>query len=317
MTHPRYARFAWAVLGYNILVIVWGAFVRATGSGAGCGDHWPMCNGQIVPRAPVLETVIEFAHRLTSGIDLVLVLLLAVWGFRVYPAGHTVRKGAALSAVFLLLEAALGAGLVLLRLVAGNQSVARAWYLALHLTNTFFLLAVLTLTARWASGGPALAPSRQPAAAGVLGVGLLGAVLVAVSGGIAALGDTLFPATTLAQGIAQDFSPSAHVFLRLRLWHPVLAAAVGLYAVATGWVFAAVRRDRRATRLAMGLTVLVLAQMALGVANVFLLAPVPLQLAHLAMADVFWIVLVLHAAHHLGDARTTHTVVSVATPATA
>lgn len=299
MHATRFARYAWAVLAYNLLVIVWGAFVRATGSGAGCGDHWPTCNGQVVPRAPALETVIEFTHRLTSGLDLVLVLGLVVWAYRSHPRAHPVRVGATLSGVFLITEALLGAGLVVFRLVAGNQSVARAWYLALHLSNTFILLAALALTAWWASGGAPVSIARKASPAVVLGAGLVGALAVAVSGGIAALGDTLFPATSLAHGLVQDFSPTAHVFLRLRLWHPVLAVGVGLFAVATGWVFAALRRDRRATGFATALTALVLGQCALGVANVLLLAPVPLQLLHLAVADAFWIVLVLHAAHHL------------------
>jgi heme A synthase len=95
-------------------VILWGAFVRATGSGAGCGSHWPLCNGELVPRAPQVETVIEFIHRATSGLAFLLVLGLFVLAWRVYPKGDLVRRAAALSFLFIVTEALVGAGLVLL-----------------------------------------------------------------------------------------------------------------------------------------------------------------------------------------------------------
>src|SRR5580700_7754211 len=94
-TTRRYRQFAWFVLAYNVATSAWGAFVRATGSGAGCGAHWPTCNGDVVPRAPRLETVIEFTHRVTAGLATVLVVTLAVWAWRAYPRSHPVRAGAA------------------------------------------------------------------------------------------------------------------------------------------------------------------------------------------------------------------------------
>src|SRR5204862_3551323 len=92
-----FVRYAWAVVAYNVAVVLWGAFVRATGSGAGCGNHWPLCNGAIAPQSPTLATIIEFTHRATSGVDLVLVAILAWWAFRAFPRGHPARRGAALS----------------------------------------------------------------------------------------------------------------------------------------------------------------------------------------------------------------------------
>src|ERR1700732_3618630 len=94
-------RFAWAVVWYNVLVILWGALVRATGSGAGCGNHWPLCSGEVVPQTPALATLIEFTHRATSGIDVVLVAVLVVWAFRAFPRRHPARRGATLSGFFL------------------------------------------------------------------------------------------------------------------------------------------------------------------------------------------------------------------------
>lgn len=93
MLRLRFAAFAWANVAYNLLVILWGAFVRATGSGAGCGDHWPLCDGQVIPRAPSTEMLIEFTHRLTSGVALLGAVALLVWAFRAYGRGHRVRRG--------------------------------------------------------------------------------------------------------------------------------------------------------------------------------------------------------------------------------
>ena len=88
------ARFAWGVLAINIVVILWGAFVRASGSGAGCGSHWPLCNGEVVPVAVQVQTVIEFTHRVTSGTAFLLVIGLLVWARRAFPVGHQVRAAA-------------------------------------------------------------------------------------------------------------------------------------------------------------------------------------------------------------------------------
>ncbi|MCB0131087.1 MAG: COX15/CtaA family protein, partial [Caldilineaceae bacterium] len=141
MINKRFTIFAWAVLAYNIVVILWGAFVRATGSGAGCGSHWPLCNGEILPRATEVETLIEFSHRITSGIALIAVVVLLIWALRSYPRGHRVRRGAQASMFFMFTEALVGAGLVLFEYVAHNVSIARAYWMAGHLMNTFLLLA--------------------------------------------------------------------------------------------------------------------------------------------------------------------------------
>lgn len=296
----RYAKLATATLLFNLAVIVWGAFVRATGSGAGCGDHWPTCNGSIVPRAHSVQTAIELTHRLTSGVSLLLVIALVVLAFRRHPRGHPVRVGAALSGVLIVVESLLGAGLVLLRLVAGNTSVVRGWYLAAHLTNTFMLVGALTLTAWWAWGGARLTRPRGLVGASMI-AGVVGTVFLAVTGGIAALGDTLFRASSVAEGIAMDFSPSSHVFLRLRLWHPVVAVLVGVYLVVMAWSVRRARPSRHNGSLASALSALFVTQLGLGVANVFLLAPTWLQLVHLLMADLVWITLVLFVASSLGE----------------
>ena len=280
-----FRRAAWAVLAYNVFIVVWGAFVRASGSGNGCGDHWPACNGAVIPPSPTLQTIIEFTHRVSSGVSLVAVAGLCFWAFRAFPRAHPVRRAASLSMFFLIVEALLGAGLVLLKYVGADQSIGRAFYLAAHLANTLLLLAALTATA-WLAARPNHPVSWRsiPVA---LRISLPFALLVGVTGAIAALGDTLFPATSLAAGLHQDFAPAAHFLLRLRLAHPalaVLSAAFIAYAAYT------LLRSHPASGAAVLLLVLV--QLCAGLLNVALLAPVWMQLLHLFLADLLWIALV-------------------------
>ena len=288
----RFASYAWSVLAFNIAVVLWGAFVRATGAGAGCGKHWPLCNGEMLPRSPSLNTIIEFTHRVTSGIDLALVALLVVWAFRAFPPRHAVRLGAMLSAAFLFTEALLGAALVLLEHVAKNQSSARAYSLSAHLLNTLTLLACLTLTAWWATHR---APVRQRGRALWMAACSLGIVMIlGVSGAIAALGDTLFPSRSLAEGLARDFDPAASIFVRLRILHPMIAALAGAWLLFYAATSAGRRPDLRPR--AWLLLAMVAAQITAGVANLLLSAPVWMQMVHLLLADAVWISLVLLCA---------------------
>ena len=285
----RFARYAWLTLAYNVAVVLWGAIVRATGSGAGCGSHWPLCNGVVVPQSPRIETIIEFSHRLTSGVALLLVVGLLVWAFRARPRGHASRKAAGWSMLFMVGEAAVGAALVLFRLVADNPSMARALFMATHLVNTFLLLGALTLTAHFASGGTPFRWRRQGWAGVSVTLGLLGLLLAGVSGATAALGDTLFPSQSLAEALRQDLSPTAHLLIRLRIFHPMIAIVAGMFAafLAMQWLPRAETR-----RLAAWTLAFVLAQIGAGVANVLLLAPVWLQVVHLLLADLLWIAFV-------------------------
>jgi heme A synthase len=297
----RFATYTWAVLAYNLAVILWGAYVRASGSGAGCGSHWPLCNGDIIPRAPQIETLVEFTHRLTSGVALILVVAMLIWAFRLYPKGHTVRLGAALSTFFIITEALVGAGLVLFQLVADNASIARALFMAIHLANTFLLLGALTLTAWWASGGAALRLRQQGSTLVLLGIGIVGTLLLGVSGAVTALGDTLFPAGSLAEGLRQDLSPTAHFLIRLRLLHPTIAIGLGLYLLFAASCVSVLRPDPQTKRFARSIVVLFCVQLAGGVLNVVLLAPIWMQLVHLLLADFVWIALILLTASALAD----------------
>lgn len=299
MKPPRFAIYAWAVLGYNLFVILWGAFVRATGSGAGCGSHWPLCNGQVVPRAPQVETLIEFFHRLTSGLAFLFVVVLLIWAFRAYPKKHRVRWSASFSMLFLITEALVGAGLVLFDLVADNASMTRALSMAVHLLNTFLLLACLTLTAWWASGGEPVRLNGQWMRVVLLGIGLVALLVLGVSGSVTALGDTLFPSASLAEGLTQDFSSTAHLLIRLRVFHPAIAVSVALYLILVIiWLYS-LPRNAASKKFSLVLIVLLLFQLGAGVINITLLAPVWMQLVHLFLADLIWIALVLLTASAL------------------
>jgi heme a synthase len=286
-------RFAWGVVGYNVLVILWGALVRATGSGAGCGNHWPLCNGQVIPLSPRVDTVIEFTHRCMTGGSTFLVIGLLVWTFRGTAKGQAARVLGVASMLLLLNEAFLGALLVKLGYVTGNQSMGRVVVLSIHLSNTLLLLAALTLTARLLGTGQIW---RELSARGGKKlwafVGLAATLVVGVSGSLAALGDTLFPASSLRAAFAQDFAAGSPWLLRLRGVHP--ASAV----VAAGFVIWLVVQAKRAGagRLAGLVLALLGFQFALGVADVLLLAPVWMQILHLLGADLYWVALVLLAA---------------------
>ncbi len=296
-THPseaganRFAAYAWFVTAVTLAVILWGAFVRASKSGDGCGAHWPLCNGEVLPAAAHSKTLVEFAHRATSGIAFLLVVGLAVWAFRAFPRGHAARKGAALSALFIVTESLIGAGLVLLRLVGNNASGARAVYLSVHLVNTFLLVAALALTAWWANGERE-APRLREFVRGRAGLALFGMLAVGVSGAVAALGATLFPGGEAA-------APGAHPLFGLRQYnlHPLLAILVGAYLAH----FAARAKENgpEASRLSAAVVALLLVQTAAGIVNAWLLAPVWLQILHLLLADLLWLALVLLCASTL------------------
>jgi len=305
MVMARVARFAWITLAYNVAVVVWGAYVRASGSGAGCGSHWPLCNGEVMPRAPRIETIIELSHRLTSGLALLAVVGLAIGTWRVCAAGHPARRAAALSLFFMLTEAAVGAGLVLFQLVADNASMARAMFMATHLVNTFLLLASLALTAYWLSDEPQVSLTGRGRVVAALGALAAGILLVAVSGSIAALGDTLYPSRSLAEGMSADFSASSHLLLRLRFLHPMLAVLVGAALMLSAPRLPVPEHARTGRELRYTIIGLVALQLAAGMMNLLLLAPVWLQLVHLLLADVVWIIFVLLAASTLAAAPAT------------
>ena len=300
-SQKRLSRYSLFVLAYNVFVILFGAYVRASGSGAGCGQHWPLCNGDIVPLNPRFETIIEFTHRITSGLSLVFILILFIWVFRSNKAGSRIRKAAGFALGFVIIEAIVGAGLVMFQLVEGNDSAARAAVIAIHLINTYLLLGSILLVYLWSRKDGHINFSLIPYSRIIIIIVTLTLLLLGSSGAITALGDTLFPAGSLSEGMAQDLNGSAHFLIQLRIYHPMIAVGLGFL------IFGFVRYSRKfiTTSNGMRFSNFLLAgfiiQIFIGTLNVLLLAPIWMQVIHLFTADSIWLLYVLYINEILSD----------------
>lgn len=287
----RFGRFAWAFLAYLLFVILFGAWVRITHAGAGCGSHWPTCNGEVVPLSPSIETVIEFTHRLTSGVLGPVGIVFLVWASK---QSRRVFVAAAVTVVFIVIEALVGAGLVLRELVADDASLARAVVISFHLVNTLILTAAASLTAWWTThrGPLGWPPQRSTLAI----TGLLGAlVLTSMTGAVTALGDTLFPvdlSAGLLAHVPSDLSPESHFLVRLRIIHPIVAVGTAGFGIVICGSFGE-HRVKDVRRLASWLRVAILTQVGAGLFNVLLAAPGWMQLAHLLIGQLVWILAIL------------------------
>jgi len=287
------ARCAWVVVAYNIFVALWGAVVRATQSGAGCGNNWPLCNGQVLPLSPTWHTVIEFIHRQSVTVSIILLVLSVAWTWRSTLPGAAARVFAVLTTILLLNEAFLGAVLVLRGYVTGDRSLGRVFVLSIHFSNTLLMLAAMTLTAvTLGTGQPWSALKARGTDAIIATTGLAATLIVGVSGSLAALGDTLFPASTLRAAFAQDIDAHSPMLLRLRGVHPLSAFLAAAFVT---WLIVRARRANL-PRWTTTLVTLLAIQFALGIADVVLLAPTWLQILHLFAADLYWVTLVVLAA---------------------
>jgi heme a synthase len=299
---PALRRFAWAVLAFFIATILWGTVVRATGSGAGCGDHWPLCNGTVLQASPTLHTIIEFTHRVSAGaIDSILVLTLIVWTWRSTAPGHLARWAAGATIFLTVTEGALGAVLVKFGLTAESRSPMRAPVEALHLSNTLLLLAALTLTAHLLGRRTGFLRSRIRLVAPFGAVATVVVVMiVGVTGSLAALGDTLFPASSLGNALAQDFSATSGWLVRWRWTHPTVALLASAFLIwllvrtsRSSWHESGLWENRRLAALVLLLLAVVYT---LGVLDVVLLAQLWVQVSHLLAADTLWVALVVLTA---------------------
>lgn len=301
MTEPTAGRqrlfswIAWSTVVFNLAVIAGGTIVRATGSGDGCGESWPKCGDQFIPPNATVETLIEFSHRVSSflaGVGVAIVFFLALW---VFNKGHIVRKTAFIAGVLLIIEALLGAALVLYGWVDDDTSIGRMVAVALHLTNTFLLLGALSLTAWWGSGQrtPDLSGKRDVLRWLIAGAATI--LVLGATGALNAIGDAVFPPDVVSSGLVDKFGPGAPLLLQLRVIHPAIAVIGGIF---VAWI--AVRLSaspgERAKRFAFAITLIVFSQMFVGIANIFLETPLFMQVTHLMIADVLWIVFVVFGA---------------------
>lgn len=304
----KFAKYAWFVLAYNLLVIIWGVFLRASLSGDGCGEHWLTCGGEVIPSAPQLKTQIEFFHRITSSLAGIFVIGLLISSIVKRRGEKTEQnrllvKMSLLSLIFIIIEGVVGGLLVLTGNTAANWTPTRPYWMAAHLINTFTLIAVLSLTAWFASGGKSFSFFKaERKVLFLLIIAILGIFIVGMSGSIAALSSMLYPSSSLAEGIAKDFSASSHYILRLRVFHPILSVLLALFLIGlAGWIKKESNGDSSTIRWANILSILVLTQIISGIVTILTLAPIVMSLIHLFLADAVWIAFVLMTASFLAN----------------
>lgn len=280
-------RLATFNLYYALFIILWGAWVRLSGSGAGCGEHWPLCDGEVVPMAPSLAKLIEFTHRATTGVFGLTVLAQLFLSLKHYPKKHPARFSAVLILALTIVESLIGAFLVKKGLVADNQSLMRAWVIGLHLANTFFLLSALKAGEYFSRGDFLPRKSMTFSQKTFLGAGFFLLLLVGASGAIAALGNTLFPVDSLVEGVKADFDSSSHFLIQLRIIHPLLALSSSVFLFLGSWRLA--EREELPFNLVKPFLWLLLFQVLFGIVNWILLAPAWGALVHLLGADLVWL----------------------------
>ncbi|MDM7922594.1 MAG: COX15/CtaA family protein [Pyrinomonadaceae bacterium] len=302
-----FAKYAWFAVAYNLVVILWGVFLRASYSGDGCGQHWITCHGEAIPSAPELKTLIEFSHRVTSALAGLVVLVLVIWAFRKFDKRSAVRRAAFLSLFFIIVEGAIGGGLVLTGNTADNWTPWRPHWAAGHLINTFILIGFLALTAWYASGARSFIPKAPRKVWLLLGFGVAAIFITGISGSMAALTGMLFPSESIAEGIRKDFDPDSHILLRLRILHPILSIFTAVFLV---FISDAIRKatggDAAVGKWANILSILVIIQVFFGGATLLMLAPIVMQLGHLLLADLVWISFVLMGASVFAAPRGDH-----------
>ncbi len=297
----NYSRFAWAFLAYNFYVILGGAYVRATGSGAGCGEHWPLCNGVVVPNFSTFHTIIEYTHRVSSGIVGIGSIILLVWAFKVTKKKDPIRISAIIAFCFVVFEALLGAGLVIFGLVANNSSYFRAIVMSLHLVATFILIASISLTAAWSSGFKFNKFNMQTKKFLPVSLIIVGMFVVGMSGAITALGDTLFRPNSVGEGVIHEIINPSHFLMSLRIYHPIFAVIVAIYTVFTAWSLTNKNSSSIQKKLTFSITGIFILQIFIGFINIALLAPVWMQIIHLLIADIAWIFCVLFCSQALSE----------------
>ena len=284
----KFVKFAVFVLLYNLLVIAWGAFVRLSYSGAGCGSHWPLCNGELLPNLANMETAVEFTHRISSGLVLPFTIALVVLAVRRFGSKHPSTISSWLALGFTCISAIVGMLLVRFEWVGLDDSIARTVTLAAHLINTMLLLGALTASIWYGSGRPRAEISGSTG--WLTAVGSLAILFVGVSGAVTSLGDTIFPRDNSLQVVSEGLSTTGHFLLRLRIWHPFIALTAALILLLAVVVLSEICTQDEVRKRGRLLMTLVASQLALGLISVLLKAPTLLAILHLMLADALWIV---------------------------
>ena len=298
MLPNRFSKYVWLVLLYNLAAVAWGVFVRASKSGDGCGSHWPLCDGASTPINGDIGRYVEMSHRISTALIGPMAIVMVLWAYLAFPKGHLARKGAVSTFAAVILEGLIGAGLVKYGLVTTNDSAARAMVMAAHGVSSFFLLGSLAVTLLAGSGLARVRLRGQGAVGGMLLIAATGFVLLSVSGAISALGHQLHEVPDVLKAAR---NPATHWMVRLQPWHPYIASSIGLYLLLAGGLIGHLRPDSRVMATVRVFVGLYVAQLLLGLLNIWFKAPIPMQMAHLGLADLNWISLVVLACYCFAD----------------
>ncbi|MGZ3798088.1 MAG: COX15/CtaA family protein [Pseudobdellovibrionaceae bacterium] len=299
-TKQQFLRLSQFLLFYTLLVILWGAWVRISHSGDGCGASWPLCNGHVIPEAEQTKTWVEFSHRLTSGLFGILVLFIFWQAKKLFNKTDPLRQATLFTLIFMITEALLGAKLVLFRLVGNNDSFLRLFAMGMHQINSLLLSGSVALVVLFASPLPQKLQmtaqdtpqslEKKPLRKGMLAFLVLFG-MIAVTGAFAALSTTLFPSSSLLEGLAKDFAPEAHYLLRLRISHPILATLIGGSLAIYFWLKSQDEVNPVLRKAALQVTGIFLVGVVFGYLTLFNLAPIWMKVVHLLLAHLMWILL--------------------------
>ena len=272
--------YAKAGLLLSIASILAGAFVRATGSGDGCGATWPTCKGKIIPSLSDTSELIEFSHRSVSGVLLVVTLIIFA-KTRKFQKDSLVRIVTNYLTFFVIFEALIGAVIVIFEWVGLNSSLPRIIAVPIHLVNTFGLLGSYAILYKILQDD--LQNIKNMFNKNFLLISSL-FLLSGATGSITALADVLFPSASFVEGFLADFDRTSEVLTRLRILHPIISSilSIVLYVYATG-----IRKKYNVS--VKPLQILILIAVFLGVINVLSNIVLPLSILHLAIADFLWI----------------------------
>lgn len=292
MRTGKFHKLLWILVAYTVLVIIWGAWVRISHSGDGCGQHWPLCEGAFIPDTENHKTWIEYFHRLSSGLYGIFVGILFVVAIRRFRKGTAARQIAFATFFLMIVEALLGAALVVRGLVGENATVYRVVMMTLHQMNSLFLVASTVLWAQLTH------PKRNPETLRISWRELLLSgynsvifMFIPTTGAWAALANTLFPSRSLTDGIAKDFMPGTPWILKLRIVHPILALSIGGYLV--HYFFKkSETTDEDQSRAALQVAGALSVALIFGMLTLLFLSPVWMKLVHLTIAQCLWITLV-------------------------
>ena len=264
----------------SILSILAGAFVRATGSGDGCGSTWPTCKGRIIPQLSDTSEIIEFSHRSISGILLIVTLIIFTKS-RDMSKGSIIRTTVNFLTFFVVFEAAIGAVIVLYEWVGLNSSFPRIVAVPIHLVNTFGLLACYAILYKVLLNN--FKNIKQLWDRRFVFVAFL-FLLSGATGSITALADVLFPSASFYEGLMEDFDRTSELLTRLRILHPIVATGLSVALIIES------RKIQKDYKIDVKfLQLLVIVAVTLGVLNVLSNIVLLLSIFHLAIADLLWI----------------------------